>query len=232
MPILVVCQKCRTRFQVNEKFAGQTGPCPKCKAPIRIPSPDEEVKVHAPTEFESGGRSVSGKLVTKPVSRKDTKLEPVVAAGIGAAVLTVLAVTWVAGRSELFANQPIAVLIGLLLVSPPLVVAGYSFLRDDELEPYQGTALYLRTAICAAAYVGLWLVFGYVGPRVLTGELWSWLFVAPPFVATGALVALACLDLDFGNGVFHYGFYLLVTIMLRGIGGMGWLWEYGVPIPT
>ena len=41
----------------------------------------------------------------------------------------------------------------------------------------------------------------------------------------GALAALAALDLDFGSGFFHYGFYLLVTILLRRVGGMGWIWE-------
>lgn len=227
MPILVTCRKCRTRFQVNEKFAGQTGPCPKCKAPIRIPTPDEEVKVHAPTEFESGGRSVSGKLITKPFARKDAKLEPVVAASIAAAVLTVLAVTWVAGQNDWLVNYRAIAVVGLLLVSPPLVFAGYAFLRDDELEPHTGASLYVRVAICAAIYAVLWGAFGYVGGRVLTGELWGWAYVAPPFLALGALAAFACLDLDFGSGFFHYSFYLIVTILLRGIGGMGWLWEMG-----
>ena len=39
--------------------------------------------------------------------------------------------------------------IGLLLVSPPLAVAAYTFLRDDELEAYRGMQLYIRAAVCA-----------------------------------------------------------------------------------
>jgi hypothetical protein len=59
---------------------------------------------------------------------------------------------------------------------------------------------------------------------VITGELWIWLFVLPPFLGVGALIALGCLDLDFGSGFFHYSFYLLVTVLLRWVAGMGWPW--------
>jgi hypothetical protein len=59
----------------------------------------------------------------------------------------------------------------------------------------------------------------------LTGEFWSWLFVAPPFLIMGGLTALACFDLDFGNGIFHYAFYVLVTILLCWVAGMGWVWQ-------
>jgi hypothetical protein len=38
-------------------------------------------------------------------------------------------------------------------------------------------------------------------------------------------VPLACLDLEYGNGFFHYAFYLLVTVLLRWLAGMGWVWE-------
>ena len=227
MSILVTCPHCRSRFQVSDRFAGQTGPCPKCKSPIRVPTKEEEVQVHAPTEFASGGRTASGELATKPIARKDTKLEPVVVVALVAAVLTVLLVTWAVGRSGLFENRLAARAIGLLLVSPPLVLAGYTFLRDDELEPYQGISLYVRVGICAAAYMALWGGYGHVADRVLTGELWNWAYVAPPFLIVGALAALASLDLDFGSGFFHYSFYLLATILLRWIAGMGWLWQTG-----
>jgi hypothetical protein len=38
-------------------------------------------------------------------------------------------------------------------------------------------------------------------------------------------VALACFDLDFGSGCFHYAFYLLAILLLRWCAGMGWVWE-------
>ena len=144
MSIFVVCPGCHSRFNVSEKFAGQSGVCPKCKGPIERPA---------------------------------------------------------------------------------LVMAAYTVLRDDELEPYQGRALYLRVAICALAYVALWGVFIYLSDRVDTSQPWNWLLVAPPLVITGALAALASLDLDFGSGSLHYAFYVLVTALLRWVAGMGWLWE-------
>ena len=38
MSIPVVCPGCRTRFKVSDRFAGQSGACPKCKAKIEVPA--------------------------------------------------------------------------------------------------------------------------------------------------------------------------------------------------
>jgi len=225
MSILVVCPGCHKRFKVSDKFAGKSGACPECKATIHVPTKEEEVKVHAPTEFAEGGRGRGGELLTKPIARTPLKLHPVaIAAGVGGA-LTVLLVTWVAG-GPIRDSLPIRI-VGLLLVSPPLVIAGYGFLRNDELEPYRGMSLYVRAAICAAAYVVLWGVFAYLTGTdgLITGELWQWMFVLPAFLATGGLIALACLDLDFGSGFFHYAFYVLMTMVLRWAAGMDWVWN-------
>jgi hypothetical protein len=223
MSILVVCSGCRARFQVSDQYAGKSGPCPKCKALIQIPTPQEQVTIHGPAEFASGGRNAAGQLVAKPIARQEIKVRPAVAVAVGAAVVAVFMLTWAGGT--VLQGWLLARGLGLLLVSPPLVLAAYAFLRDDELEPYSGSALYLRTAICAVVYVALWGAFGYAAQQALTGEVWNWLFVAPPFVIIGALTALACLDLDFGSACFHYAFYLLVTIVLRWTAGMGWLWQ-------
>ena len=60
--------------------------------------------------------------------------------------------------------------IGLLLVSPVLVVAAYTFLRDDELEPYRGLPLLIRSAACAAAYAVLWARAGLRSGRYPAGH--------------------------------------------------------------
>jgi hypothetical protein len=227
MSILVVCPSCRKSFQVSDKFAGVTGSCPKCKGKITVPTKAQEVQVHAPAQFAGGGRSVSGELVTKPIARKMTKLEPVRAAVVAGAALLVLVVAWAGGKAEWF-GLPVVCGIGLLLISPPLVVAAYAFLRNDELEPFLQKELYVRAGICSLAYVVLWGVFAYVSNMgLLTGELWSWFFVAPPFLLIGALAAYGSLDLEFGSGFFHYCFYLLVTVLLRAVAGLGWVWDVG-----
>jgi len=229
MSILVVCPGCRKSFDVSEKFAGKSGPCPKCKTMIQVPAKNEEVKIHAPAEFASGGRSTTGKLVTKPIARRIVKVQPVVAVAIAAAVLIVLALT-LAGRIAGLFKHPVPCAIGFLLVSPPLAVAAYTFLRDDELEPYRGRALYLRAAICGAAYAMLWGGFSYlVNQGILTAEFWTWAATIPFFVI-GALTALATLDLDFESGLLHYAFYLLVTIVLRWAAGHGWIWQLSNPL--
>lgn len=224
MSILVVCTGCRARFQVSEQFGGKSGPCPKCKAVIRIPMPNEsEVKFHGVSDFGRGGRNAEGKLVLKPIARSETKLSPLGMVGIAACILVILGLAWVGGgvlRASMIARA-----VGLLVVAPPLAIAAYWFLRDDEREPYSGLALWLRAGICAAVYVSLWGVYGHVADRVLTGELWNWVFVAPPFLVIGALIALATLDLDFGSGFFHYSFFVLVSMLLRWAAGMGWLWQ-------
>ncbi len=233
MSILVVCPSCRKRYTVSEKFAGQSGPCPNCKTVIRVPTKDEELQIHDPTRTAA---SVPGetRALPKPILRRETRLTPVVGVSIGTSAVGVLLMTWLLGRAGLFAEGPAlpligfpwATVIGLLLVSPPLVVAGYFFLHDDEsLEPYRGKALYVRAGVCSLLYVVLWGFYGYVVDLELIGELWTWLIVAPAFLAAGGVAGLACFDLEFGPGFFHYSFYLFVTILLRWLAGLGWVWE-------
>jgi hypothetical protein len=227
MSILVVCTGCKKSFQVNDKFAGKSGPCPKCKTVIRIPDKAQEVKVHAPEEFGGGGRGVSGQLALKPIARTPLKVRPVMAAAVAGSVLAVLIVTWLAGG--LLQQSLMARAIGLLAISPALAVAAYTFLRDDELEPYRGLPLYYRAAACATGYAVLWGLFWYVKTTMAPTtteplELWQWLFLAPPFLGLGTLAAWVAFDLEIGNAFFHYAFYLLVTIFLGWVAGLGWVW--------
>ncbi len=221
MSILVTCPGCHTRFQVGDQFAGKSGPCPKCKVTIRVPTKQEEVKVIEPEQFASGGRGASGRLSVKPIARKELKIRPAMAAAVAGSVLLVLLVAW-AARGPI-SKSVLLQAVGLLLISPPLAIAGYSILRDDELEPHRGLALYLRGVICAVAYAALWAAYAYLAKPAMTDEIWNWIFVAPPFLVAGGLVALVSFNLEFGDGMFHYSFYLLATVVLRKVAGMGWL---------
>jgi hypothetical protein len=231
MSIPVVCPGCHKAFRVSDKFAGKSGPCPNCKATIQVPAKVAEVQVHAPEAFASGGRTAAGKLATQPIARLQTKLQPVTAAIIaGVAVLITLAAWAGGGRLK---DYLLARSLGLLLISPLVVFAAYTFLRDDELEPYRGAALYIRCGLCALGYAVLWGVFSYLTAieMLRPGDLFSWALAIPAFLTVGGLAALASLDLDFGSAFFHYAFYLLVTILLQGIAGMGWIWDAPTP-PT
>jgi hypothetical protein len=231
MSIVVVCPGCLKSFKVSDRFAGKSGPCPSCKRTLQVPTKEEEVKVHTPEAFAGGGRSTTGKLVTKPIDRVNAKLRPVATVLIAAATLLVLLATWLGRHLGLFDcckvfDIPLAAIVGLLAVSPPLTIAAYEMLRDDELEPYRGTGLLLRSCGCGLAYAALWGVFALLASRgVITGEWWNWIVVLLPLVPIGGLAAMGAFDLEFGDAVFHYSFYLLATGLLRWVAGMKWIWD-------
>ena len=219
MPINVVCRSCHQRFQVSDKFAGKQGPCPKCKATIYIPKPEEEVKIHTPEHSEASAKGASGQLVLKPIAREKTKLAKwQIAALVGGSVAVLVAAVvlqWFPSA------RLIAAIVGLLLLSPPLAAAAYTFLRDPELEPYSGLALWMRAGICGAVYAGCWAFYAWGMPYFVpwaivesSGDIWKWAFVGPLFGLAGATTALASFDLDLGNAFFHFAFYVAVTLVL------------------
>ncbi len=121
--------------------------------------PDEEVTVHVPEQFASGGKDAKGRPVLKPIAREETKVQPVAVVGIvGAAVLVTLGLAFLLGRMvpEQAAGDRG---VGLAIISAPLAVAAYTFLRDDELEPYRGRSLWIRARLCGLVYAALWGAF-------------------------------------------------------------------------
>ncbi len=179
------------------------------------PAPMPEVVIHTPEEF--GPKNAQGRATTKPIARTETKFEVVPAVIISAGVLVTLSVNWIL-RTQLQQN----LLMrggGLLLVSPAIAVAGYTFLRDDELEPYRGRWLWFRGTICGLVYMALWGVYMFL-PADATAEAYNWIIVGPPFFVVGAMTAYVTFDLDFGNGFFHYCFYVLVTLLLGATAGL------------
>ncbi len=225
MSIPVSCPGCKKSFNVDDKFAGKSGPCPHCKAKITVPQKQPEVKVHAPEAFVSGGKSVSGKLLLKPIAREPTRIKPLVLAAIGGGAVAAIVLALVI---RLKAPDPgtlryLLCGIGLLLMAPPLVVAAYGFLRDDELEPYRGRQLYIRAAICGIIYALLWGLFAYVRGYALKDtpiDLPYWFLLAPPFLIVGGMAGKFSLDLETANGFFHYAFFLAVTFVLGLIAGV------------
>ena len=60
---------------------------------------------------------------------------------------------------------------------------------------------------------------------VITGDVWVWLIVGPPFVLAGGGIALATLELEYGNGIFHFCFYVLATVVLHQVAGLQCAWN-------
>jgi len=188
-----------------------------------VPSKSDEVVVHAPEEFDTGGRDTSGKLVLKPIARTDVQVLPVMVVAILCGVVSVFLVAWLLGRS--FSGSPPQWLLalGACAVAPPLALGGYSFLRDRELQAYRGGSLWIRGLACAVVYALLWGIYPlvihfFVGAGEI--QLWHRFFIIPPFLLAGAATAYVCFDLDFITGLFHYGFYLGTTVLLRLTMGM------------
>lgn len=215
MPIQVVCKGCRSTFTVSDKFAGRTGPCPKCKQPITIPQPIKDIKIHGPEEeAKVPGRGPVAPIVFVEYS---LPLKAYIAAGIG--VVAMLALAALAGRLIGPGKVPVwlAGLVGAA-VAWPSVWVGYDIVRDRDLEPYRGRPLLVRTLACAAVYAMLWGIKALL-PAEVTDEMWSWVFLGPFFAFAGGLAAFAALDLDPGTAVAHFSLYVIFTALLRWLAG-------------
>lgn len=223
--IRVTCPSCFKRFEVSAKFAGREGPCPNCKKPIKIPELDEQVVLREREGF-GGVKSASGKLVFKPVAREDAKFNPTVLAVVLTATIMAIGVAYMVGHStEDKANLTSFVMFGSVLIAVPIAWSGYWFLRDDEYEPYSGTELWSRVAICSFAYALIWGIYGFlVGYWELSPNLNEYLpyyvITAAFCVVGGSLVAAGSFDISPLSGFLHYSFYLLVTVLLRLIAGL------------
>lgn len=222
MPINVTCPSCLKRFTVSDKFAGKSGPCPSCQKTIQIPEKSEEVVIHAPEEAEpkdSGGTSI-----LKPLRRKEVSIGTPVIVG---SILAAIVVFFIALGLGLSGSQPhtAVLVVGALLLAPPLVFLGYWFLRDDELEGFDGRQLFMRCGICAAAFAALWALYAYV-PRYVSGYsgmdeytgLDMVIFI-PLMIIVGTIIAIAVLELEFVQGIMHYMLYLGVTFVLAWAAG-------------
>ena len=228
--ITVTCQKCHKRFSVSEKFAGKSGPCPACKTTIKIPEKSEEVVIHAP--IPTGPVDSTGQAVLKPIEREEVNASPVAIIGIvGAIVVSIIAAIVLRMQfpqpADATAVEPGSLwwilFAGAILLAPPLVLAGYWFLRDDELEPHRGSELAIRVCICAAIYAALWGAYAIMKAKLFPNappEMMAFAAIGPVFIGAGGTAGLATLDLDFMTGAIHYGFYLLVTIVFCFVVGV------------
>ncbi len=221
MPIQVTCPGCHKRFKVSDKFAGKKGPCPQCKAQIQIPTTDEVV-VHAPEP--SGPTDSKGKAVLKPIERKETKFNPMIAGVVGAGVVVALIVAVILRFVD--GGPPVMLLFGgAFLLGPPLCFAAYTFLRDDELDPYVGVALWTRAGACGGVYAVLWVIYAFVPWYLELGKdeamtIYYVIGFAVVAFAIGAFTAHASLDMEMMGGAMHYGFYLITTLVLAFVMGV------------
>jgi DNA-directed RNA polymerase subunit RPC12/RpoP len=70
MPITVPCIKCKTKFQVPSKFAGQKVRCQQCGCVLRLPPPE---KIQAKKQAAA---AAGGKPIARSQSAAATKQQP------------------------------------------------------------------------------------------------------------------------------------------------------------
>ncbi|MCG8449083.1 MAG: hypothetical protein MI725_05825 [Pirellulales bacterium] len=222
MPIQVICPGCHTRFSVGDQHAGKTGACPKCKGPIEIPKPGDEVVIHAP-ELEAGAKDSKGRSVLKPIRRKEAKFSVnITVAIVGLAILS-LAIAWLLGRSDLGNSQIYVLAGGAILLGPLLAYAGYTFLRDEEIGIYEGLGVLVRSLSCGLVYALLWGVYMYLGSQIFGDEAYyeeglnmvQLIGLAAFVLGVGTFAAFVSFDLDIGSAFSHTALYFLVTAGLR-----------------
>jgi len=225
MPIQVTCPTCFKRFQVSDKFAGKTGPCPSCKAQIKVPDKSEEVTIHAPDDDAPKDRE--GRSILKPIEREETDVTRKGLILTGVAILVAVGLAFAVRSMALEGTGLIALEIaGVVLLAPPLVWAGYTFVRDSELAPYTGSDLRNRVLILSAILSVTWLLYAFVPSYVLeldsAAEMSYIVFgiIFSIMLVIGALASAATFELEFLNGLAHAGLYLLVTLILAMISGI------------
>ena len=222
MPIPVTCPSCLTRFSVSDKFAGKSGPCPKCKTTIKIPEPSEQVVIHAPVD--SGPKGRKGQSIFKPIRREEVKLSlPVIlSVVIGSIVVFSLSLGF-----PIPGSQPPAVLLAMtaLLLACPIVFAGYWFLRDEDLQGFSGRELLVRCGICAAVFAIGWALYRFI-PAYVSGHssvaetrAIEMVLMFAVMIGIGTAAAVLALELEIAQGLLLYMLYFLITFVLVWVSG-------------
>lgn len=213
--IRVTCPHCFKRYEVSEKFAGKEGPCPNCKKTIRVPALDEQVVIHEKESF-GGVKDTAGRLVFEPIKREDAKFSPVVLSIVVVAAILVLAIAFLVRGMDDASKTPILV-IGSLALAFPLVYGAYWFTRNDELEAFAGSDLWIRVSLCSVAFAAIWGIYAFLIPYIgiQPDEFPYLLLLVSIALAAGSFAAMGSFEVDFIIGFMIYATYLIVTIVLR-----------------
>ena len=221
MAIHVVCTSCTKRFQVDDVHAGKTGPCPNCKKPIQIPLPEDQVVIHEPENL--GPKDSGGRPVLKPIAWQDTQVSPLQWVLMLGSVVGILVLSFVLRGSVQDPSEHLPLLaFGSLLLGFPLSLAGYSFLRDHELEAYQGRSLWIRCAVCAIVYTFIWGLYSWTPQFFYIDDLEA-IHVAIfllPLCCAAAIAPFAAFDLDYLFSIIHCVLFLVATAILAKIIGI------------
>ena len=225
MAIRVICPGCMTSFEVDDRFAGKRGPCPKCGHIIEIPK--EQVIIHAPDVVVDGGKAK--KTVghdARPIAmRRFLYTGKQVFWGIMGS-LGALALTFLVGAIGSKLISGIFGAIAVFLVALPICEFGYTLIRDEnDLEMFLGNERRIRSLKAAIVFGLSWLVFETLVHFLGTGPVSCVYMLA--IGAIGAFGALIFFDCNYGKALLVYFMFMFVAILGRGLLFQwdGWVWE-------
>ncbi len=219
-----------TSFEVDDRFAGKRGPCPKCGHIIEIPK--EKLIIHAPDTITDGGKTKATALAghdARPIAAKRIIYtgKQIFWGVMGA--LGALALTYLVGASGLTLVAKIFGAIAVFLIAYPIAEFGYTLIRDEnDLEMLLGNERHWKSFYTALVFGASWLVFeGFAYFLNATGPMTClYLLVCGALGAIGALVFFDC---NYGKAVLVYALFAVAAIVGRGLLlEHGWVWQTNV----
>jgi hypothetical protein len=104
-------------------------------------------------------------------------------------------------------------------------MAGYEFLRDDELAGYTGKEPWQRALICSAVFAATWGLYGFLSwyfenKTLADTSVMQMAIYMAAMVALGTAVSVGAFELEVGQSMLHYLFYLAITFLLAWISGL------------
>lgn len=233
MAIRVICPGCMTSFEVDDRFAGKKGPCPKCGHIIEIPK--EKLVIHAPDDITDGGKTRKnvGHDARPILQQRFTFTGGQVALG-AAGVAAFFAISYLVGLAH---NGWVSLIVGTILalaIAFPIADFGYMITRDDndiDETMFKDVGERRRRSFYAAlVFVGSWLVFETFLYFLGGSGLIPCLYLVP-IAAIGSFGALIFFDCNFGKALLIYLIFAVVAIIGRGLiisdgwTPNGWIWQ-------
>lgn len=226
MAIRVICSGCMTSFEVDDRFAGKKGPCPKCGHIIEIPK--EKIVIHAPDDITTDGKTRKnlGQDARPILQKRFVYTGRQVFWGI-MGTLGAIAAAYLVGAAGSSLLSVIVGAIAVFLIAFPIAEIGYMFIRDEnDLEIFLGNERHVRSAKTAAVFGLSWLLFEvfayFLGG---TGAITCLYLVV--IAAVGAIGAQIFFDCNYGKALIVYFMFGFAAILGRGLLFQwdGWVWQ-------
>ncbi len=232
MAIGVICPGCMTSFEVDDRFAGKKGPCPKCGHIIEIPK--EKLVVHAPDGVTSGGKTK--KLVghdARPILQQRFAFTGKQVFWGVMGTLGAAAFLFLIGCAH---SHVLSMIVGILAafgIAFPIADFGYMLIRDDDdLEMFLGNERHKRALFASLVFAASWIAFE-IFVAFLGGQGVMACLYLIPIAAVGSFGALIFFDCNFGKALLVYLLFAFAAIIGRGLLFMpnGWIWK-ATPVAT